>query len=236
MKRLPFPDEIEQFLAFQKQLKVCFGLTMEEYVRSFEDNQKNESSAILKSAPMADESILDSNGLILNDNLSLSVEALDFEISLKFFGITDISSYYASFQDEDRKKSTYITHETLQVLKDEHYLISKSEEYSKYVNTINESLIKTPKTNRLKKFEKESDLTYKDHWPPNSSDLNPLDYSIWDEFVHVINWDKVKSKATLIQELKRAVKNIREEVVFESCNSWTNRLYRLSTNDFGYLR
>ncbi|CAF1185755.1 unnamed protein product [Didymodactylos carnosus] len=72
----------------------------------------------------------------------------------------------------------------------------------------------------------------KDHWPPNSPDLNPLDYSIWDEFVNVINWDKVKSKATLIQELKRAVKNIREEVVFESCNSWTNRL---STNDFGYL-
>ena len=22
----------------------------------------------------------------------------------------------------------------------------------------------------------------KDHWPPNSPDLNPLDYSIWDEF------------------------------------------------------
>ncbi|CAF1131643.1 unnamed protein product [Didymodactylos carnosus] len=76
----------------------------------------------------------------------------------------------------------------------------------------------------------------KDHWSPDSPDLNHLDYSIWDEFVHVINWDKVKSKATLIQELKRAVKNIQEEVVFESCNSWTNRLYRLSTNDFGYLR
>ncbi|CAF4456917.1 unnamed protein product, partial [Didymodactylos carnosus] len=46
----------------------------------------------------------------------------------------------------------------------------------------------------------------KDHWPPNRPDLNPLDYIIWDEFVHVINWNKVKSKATLIQELKRAVK------------------------------
>ena len=38
----------------------------------------------------------------------------------------------------------------------------------------------------------------KDHWPPNSPDLNPLDYSIWDEFVKVIGWNKVESKATLI--------------------------------------
>jgi inhibitor of nuclear factor kappa-B kinase subunit alpha len=36
-----------------------------------------------------------------------------------------------------------------------------------------------------------------DHWPPNSPDLNPLDYSIWDEFVHAIEWDKVTSKKTL---------------------------------------
>ena len=29
-------------------------------------------------------------------------------------------------------------------------------------------------------------------WPPNSSDLNPLDYSNWDELINAINWDKVK--------------------------------------------
>ena len=75
----------------------------------------------------------------------------------------------------------------------------------------------------------------KDHWPPNSPDLNPLDYSIWDEFVHQMDWNKVKSKQTLIDELKRAVKKIRATVVFESCYSWTNRLYRLSENDFNYL-
>ncbi|CAF1547238.1 unnamed protein product [Rotaria magnacalcarata] len=34
----------------------------------------------------------------------------------------------------------------------------------------------------------------KNHWPPNSSDLNPLGYSIWDEFANVIDWNKVKSK------------------------------------------
>ena len=36
----------------------------------------------------------------------------------------------------------------------------------------------------------------KDHWPPNSPDLNPLDYCIWDEFVGHINWKNVQSKVT----------------------------------------
>ena len=67
----------------------------------------------------------------------------------------------------------------------------------------------------------------KDHWPPNSPDLNPLDYCIWDEFARAINWDLVTSKTALINELKRVVKKIHPEVVFESCASWTNRLYRL---------
>ena len=75
----------------------------------------------------------------------------------------------------------------------------------------------------------------KDHRPPNSPDLNPLDYSIWDEFVNAIDWNKVKSKATLIQQLKSSVKKIRESVVLESCTSWTNRLYRMSQNDGNYL-
>ena len=69
----------------------------------------------------------------------------------------------------------------------------------------------------------------KDHWPPNSSDLNPLDYSIWDEFAQQINWAKIKSKKTLIDELKRSVKRIRDSVVLES---WTNRL---SENKGNYL-
>ena len=75
----------------------------------------------------------------------------------------------------------------------------------------------------------------KDHWPPNSADLNPLDYSIWNEFVHQMNWNKVISKQTLIDELKRAVKKIRATVVLESRDSWTRSLYRLSQNDFNYL-
>ncbi|CAF2182362.1 unnamed protein product [Rotaria magnacalcarata] len=59
----------------------------------------------------------------------------------------------------------------------------------------------------------------KDCWPPNSPDLNPLDYSIWDELANAIDWNKVKSKSTLIQQLNSLVKKIRESVAFESCAS-----------------
>ena len=75
----------------------------------------------------------------------------------------------------------------------------------------------------------------KDHWPPNSPYLNPLDYSIWNEFAQAIDWNKVTSRATLIKELKRAVKKIRQEVILESCHSWTKRLYRLKKNNGCYL-
>ena len=37
-------------------------------------------------------------------------------------------------------------------------------------------------------------LIDKDHWPPNSPNLNPLDYSIWDGLINIIDWNKVQSK------------------------------------------
>jgi transposase len=75
----------------------------------------------------------------------------------------------------------------------------------------------------------------KDHWPPNSPDINPLDYFIWDEFVQQIKWEKVRSKNSLIGELKRAVKRIRLEKVLESCMCWTNRLFRMCEINGNYL-
>ena len=40
----------------------------------------------------------------------------------------------------------------------------------------------------------------------------------------------------MIQELKHAVKKFRKSVVFESRNSWTNRLYRVFHNNGDYLK
>ena len=74
-------------------------------------------------------------------------------------------------------------------------------------------------------------LINSENWPLNSSGLNSLDYSIWDELVNVINWDKVKTKTTLIQQIKLAHKKLLESLVFESCVSWTTRLYSMYQND-----
>lgn len=75
----------------------------------------------------------------------------------------------------------------------------------------------------------------KDHWPANSPDLNPLDYSVWNEFVRAINWNKVSSQTTLEKELKAAVKRINVENVSASCRNWYTRLYRVYKLNGAYL-
>ena len=72
-------------------------------------------------------------------------------------------------------------------------------------------------------------------WPANSPNLNTLDYCIWDELAHAINWDQVATKQTLIVELRRAVKKIRPDIVYESCHSWTMSLHRVATNDGNHV-
>lgn len=67
----------------------------------------------------------------------------------------------------------------------------------------------------------------KNRWPPNSPDLNPLDYCIWNDFVRSIRWDRITSKKELISELKTAVKKIDKDTIVESCKSWYRRLYRM---------
>ena len=75
----------------------------------------------------------------------------------------------------------------------------------------------------------------KDHWPSNSPDLNPLDYSIWDELAEGMDWTQISTKQDLIDELRQAPKKVRQTVVFESCNTWTVRLWRISKNDGNHL-
>ena len=45
-------------------------------------------------------------------------------------------------------------------------------------------------------------------WPPNSSDLNLLDYCHWDELDKTMKWNRVTYKKSLIVALKRVVKEV----------------------------
>ena len=76
----------------------------------------------------------------------------------------------------------------------------------------------------------------KDRWPANSPDLNPLDYSIWNEIVQGMNWDRVECKESLKAQIVLSVKKIRPQVVLDSCSSFYTRIRRLAVSDGRYLQ
>ncbi|CAF2076733.1 unnamed protein product [Rotaria magnacalcarata] len=50
----------------------------------------------------------------------------------------------------------------------------------------------------------------KDRWPPNSPDLCPLDYSLWNELAGSMDWHKITTKEILINEIKFSVKKLKK--------------------------
>ena len=62
----------------------------------------------------------------------------------------------------------------------------------------------------------------KDHWPPNSPDLNLLDYCVWNEIAQMIKRNTLTARKTLSVALKHAAKEISKDVDFESCLSGAN--------------
>ena len=51
-----------------------------------------------------------------------------------------------------------------------------------------------------------SDFIDKDSWPPNSPDLNPLDYHVWGAMLD--KFDKLNPKPQTVPELKRTLQTI----------------------------
>ena len=60
------------------------------------------------------------------------------------------------------------------------------------------------------------DFISKDHWPPNSPNLCPLDYSLWNELAESMDRKNITRKATLTKEIKRSCKNIEKEKTLHS--------------------
>ena len=73
-------------------------------------------------------------------------------------------------------------------------------------------------------------------WPANSPDLNPLDYSIWNEIVQGMKWDRVTSKSTLKSQIQLAVKRIRHRVILDSCTNFYTRVRQLACSKGDYIR
>ena len=51
-----------------------------------------------------------------------------------------------------------------------------------------------------------------------------------------MNWERVTTKATLIDEIKRGIKKVDKEKILRSCDDFPKRLYRLLKNQGSYVR
>jgi len=58
------------------------------------------------------------------------------------------------------------------------------------------------------------DFTDKNSWPPNSPDLNPLDYHVWGAMLE--KFSELKPKPQKVTELKKALLTIRDDLLNET--------------------
>lgn len=71
----------------------------------------------------------------------------------------------------------------------------------------------------------------KERWPPNSPELNPLDYSIWAKISSLVDYKKVTSKVTLINQIKKSIEKIDQNYLREVIGSFLKRVYSVEKND-----
>ncbi|CAF1428140.1 unnamed protein product, partial [Rotaria sp. Silwood1] len=61
-------------------------------------------------------------------------------------------------------------------------------------------------------------------WPPNSPDLNVLDYYVWDAITHNMQWNKVKDYDTLIDEIRKGIRRVPKDDLLRSVKNWSCRI------------
>jgi hypothetical protein len=71
----------------------------------------------------------------------------------------------------------------------------------------------------------------KNRWPPNSPELNPVDYSVWNEITTHMDFKKLKSQADLIKEIKNATKKIDMKFCREVIGQFLKRVYAVEKNN-----
>jgi len=68
-------------------------------------------------------------------------------------------------------------------------------------------------------------LNQTDMWPPNSPDLNPVDYAVWETLQQLVYQHR---SFTSVAELKQAIVNAWQELsqsfIDRSINEWRRRL------------
>lgn len=77
----------------------------------------------------------------------------------------------------------------------------------------------------------------KDEWPPQSPDLNPMDYSVWDSLSEKVYAGRTEKFTE--QELKDRIKEKWDEItvaeIRKSITSWKKRLRLVNSEDGGHI-
>ena len=68
------------------------------------------------------------------------------------------------------------------------------------------------------------------HWPANTPEWNPMDYSVWTEIDRHIDYKKVKTQSDLIKQIKNSAKNIDANFCREVIGNFLKRIYATEKN------
>ena len=79
------------------------------------------------------------------------------------------------------------------------------------------------------------DFISKKLWPLNSSDLCPLDYSLWNELAQCMNWNQIRAKIMLIEGIKRFITKVGRKRLLNSILNFTIRLREIKRNGGNYI-
>ena len=75
-----------------------------------------------------------------------------------------------------------------------------------------------------------------DMWPPNSPDLNPVDYAIWGALQEKVY---LRRKFTTVEQLKLAIteewRNLGQRFIDRSINEWRRRLEKVVEKQGGHI-
>jgi hypothetical protein len=67
----------------------------------------------------------------------------------------------------------------------------------------------------------------KNHWPPNSPDLNPLDYFFWNEVVTKMNVNHSMTLDEFQEEISRAIAEVPVDMIKKAVNRFTYRVRKV---------
>jgi len=91
--------------------------------------------------------------------------------------------------------------------------------------------------NTMEYLEKEKiDFIEPDMWPPNSPDLNPVDYAVWGALQQrVYHGRKFKTVEELKQTIVTEWKNLSQRFIDSCINEWRRRLECVVKNGGGHI-